>query len=166
MDSMNRRSFLQLSVRLAAVMGLARSAVPAMAEALARLANGTAPVLWLQGQSCSGCSVSLLNSDPVTPDQLLTQYLSLVFHQTLSSATGQTAVDVVNRTIERGGYILLVEGAVPAGMPRACTFADEPFSTQLARAARSAKAVVAVGACAAHGGIPASENDLANTSRS
>jgi len=159
MDPMTRRSFLQLSARLAAVLGLARSAVPALAETLAQLANGTAPVLWLQGQSCSGCSVSLLNSDPITPSRLLTQYLSLVFHQTLSSATGQTAVDVVNRTIDQGGYILLVEGAVPATMPRACMFADEPFTTQLTRAARQAKAVVAVGACAAHGGIPATENN-------
>ena len=54
MDPMTRRSFLQLSARLAAVLGLARSAVPALAETLAQLANGTAPVLWLQGQSCSG----------------------------------------------------------------------------------------------------------------
>ena len=41
MDPMTRRSFLQLSARLAAVLGLARSAVPALAETLAQLANGS-----------------------------------------------------------------------------------------------------------------------------
>jgi hydrogenase small subunit len=68
-------------------------------------------------------------------------------------------VEIVNKTIERGGYILAVEGAVPGAMPRACHFGDEPFGVQLQRAARQAKAVLSVGSCAAFGGIPAAENN-------
>jgi hydrogenase small subunit len=159
MKTLTRRSFLTFSSRLTALMGLAGSQVPAMAEALAQLSSGQAPVLWLQGQSCSGCSVSLLNSDPLSPDQLLTQYISLVFHQTLSAATGHQAVATVNQVIEKGGYILAVEGSVPAGMPRACLFGEEPFTQQVIRAARNAKAVVAMGSCAAFGGLPAAANN-------
>ena len=159
MDAMTRRSFLSLSVRLTAVMGLGVKAIPAMAEALAQMARGGAPALWLQGQSCSGCSISLLNSDPIGPDQLLTQYLSLAFHQTLSGATGEMAVQVVERAIAQGGYFLIVEGAVPAAMPRACFFGEEAFADQLARAARKAKAVLCVGSCATSGGIPAAQNN-------
>ena len=137
-------------------MGLSAPNIPAMADALKQIISGQIPVLWLQGQSCSGCSVSLLNSDPLSPDQLLTQYIYLTFHQTLSTATGEVAVEVVNKTIQQGGYILVVEGAVPAGMPLACMFGEESFNQQLIRAAKNAKAIVAVGSCAAFGGLPSS----------
>jgi hydrogenase small subunit len=159
MDTMNRRSFMRLSIRLTAIMGLGARAIPAMAESLAQIARGAAPALWLQGQSCSGCSISLLNSEPLGPEQLLTQYLSLAFHQTLSGATGETAVAVVDRSIAKGGYFLLVEGAVPVAMPSACVFGEETFSSQLVRAARNARAIVCVGACATSGGIPGAENN-------
>ena len=159
MDAMNRRSFLHLSVRLTTLMGLSAKAIPAMAESLAQMARGDAPALWLQGQCCSGCSISLLDSEPLGPDQLLTQYLSLAFHQTLSGATGEMAVEVVNRSIAKGGYFLIVEGSVPTTMPKACIFGEEAFSDQLVRAARNAKAVVCIGTCATAGGIPAAQNN-------
>lgn len=160
MNELSRRSFLSLSARLATAMGLGAHAAPALAEAVAKIASGTAPLLWLQGQSCSGCSVSLLNSDPITPARLITQYISLAFHQTLSTATGEVAVTAVNSLIAKGGYLLAIEGAIPAGMPSACEFAGEPFARQVARAARSAQAVVAVGTCAAYGGIPAAPGNV------
>jgi hydrogenase small subunit len=116
-------------------------------------------VLWLQGQCCSGCSVALLDAESISPVKLITQYINLSFHQTLSTATGDQAVDTVNKMIAAGGYILIAEGAVPAGMPKACTFGGEAFGAQLLRAAKAAKAVVAVGTCAAFGGIPAAENN-------
>ncbi len=159
MNSFSRRCFLELSAKWCAVMGLGAGAIPQLADAAEELAAGQAPVLWLQGQSCSGCSISLLNADAIGPAQLLTRYINLSFHQTLSAATGQQAVDTVNKIIARGGYILVVEGAVPAAMPGACVFGGEPFGVQLVRAAKAAKAVLAVGSCAAFGGIPGAENN-------
>ncbi len=159
MEPLTRRSFLTLSLRLTALMGLGASSVSAMAETLERVVRGRAPTLWLQGQCCSGCSVSLLDSEPLGPDQLLTRHLALAFHQTLSGATGRQAVDTVNRAIAAGGFILVVEGSVPAAMPHACLFGEEAFADQLTRAARAAKAVVAVGTCATSGGIPAAEGN-------
>ena len=44
-------------------------------------------------------------------------------------------------------------------MPKACMFGNEPFGTQLIRAAKAAKAVLAVGACATFGGVPWAENN-------
>jgi hydrogenase small subunit len=159
MNSLSRRSFFELSAKVCAAMGLGAAAIPRLAEAAEELASGNAPVLWLQGQSCTGCSVSLLDAEAVAPVQLLTRYISLCFHQTLSGATGHQAVDTVNKMIAAGGYVLVVEGAVPAGMPRACGFGGEPFGAQLVRAAKAAKAVLAVGSCASFGGIPAAENN-------
>jgi len=140
-------------------MGLCRSAGPAMAQSMEKIARGQIPVLWLQGQSCSGCSVSLLNTDPVGPDKLLTQFISLAFHQTLSAATGHVASETVNRIIDQGGYYLVVEGAVPVGMPRACLFAEETFDQQLLRALKGAKALITAGTCSSYGGIPAAEGN-------
>ncbi len=159
MEPMTRRSFLTLSLRLATVMGLGASAAPALADALERIVRGRAPTLWLQGQCCSGCSVSLLDSEPVGADALLTRDIALAFHQTLSGATGHQAVETVDRAIAAGGFLLVVEGSVPMDMPQACFFGEEAFGSQLLRAARAAKAVVAVGTCATSGGIPAAEGN-------
>ncbi len=159
MKEITRRKFLKLSAKLAAMMGLSASAVPKIAEALDEIASGTLPVLWLQGLSCSGCSVSLMNSEDPGPLRILTRYLSLLFHSTLSTATGHTGMEIINRSIDLGGYSLIVEGSVPLGMPEACRMGEELFTDQLARAAMKADAVIAVGSCAASGGIPGAENN-------
>jgi len=159
MAEMTRRQILQWSARLAVLMGLETSALPQIAEALEDFVSGNAPVLWLQGLSCSGCSVSLVNTETPSPLELLTGYLSLTFHGTLSAPTGHLASEVVNQMIEQGGFYLVVEGSVPAGIPEACLFASEPVSLQIVRAAQRAKAVISVGACASFGGIPAAEGN-------
>ncbi len=159
-SSYSRRQFLKLSAKLAAMMSLAPTAVPRIAQALEELSAGTAPVIWLQGQSCSGCSVSFLNSEHPGPAELLTGYISLLFHGTLSAATGKTSMDIINKSVEHGGYFLVVEGSMPVGMPEACVIGEEPVTEQVLRAAKKSDAVLAVGACAAHGGIPSAENNL------
>jgi hydrogenase small subunit len=160
MNTLNRRTFLSMGGRFAALLGLGAHAAPALGEALAQMAQGTAPVLWLQGQSCSGCSISLLNSDPISPGRLITRHLSLSFHPNLSAATGRMAVDVVNRRIDAGGYMLVVEGSIPSAMPKACVSGGEPFTQQVLRAAKNASVVIAAGTCAAFGGIPGAPNNL------
>jgi hydrogenase small subunit len=159
MTTINRRQFLAWGASFAALMGLDATAIPKVAEALENLAAGEVPVLWLQGLSCSGCSVSLLNSEAPGPAEILTAYISLAFHSTLSAATGEVAVETINGMIEHGGYYLAVEGSMPAGMPTACMLGEEPVTNQVLRAARNAKAVLSVGACASFGGIPAAEGN-------
>ena len=48
---------------------------------------------------------------------------------------------------------------MPLGMPQACLMGHEPVIDQVARAAAKSAAVIAVGSCAATGGIPAAENN-------
>ena len=159
MSLFNRREFLKLGAQMAALLGVGAAMGPKAASALESLAAGEAPVLWLQGQSCSGCSVSLLNTVAPDPLDLLTRYISLWFHSTLSAATGHQCMDLINDGIAKGGYFLAVEGSMPQGMPKACVVGHEPITDQVARAAKSAKAVIAVGTCAAFGGIPAAEGN-------
>lgn len=157
---LTRRTFLKDAALLAGALGLGQGLIPQMAEGLELLASGRAPVLWLQGQACSGCSISLLNSESPSPAELLTRYLSLYFHHTLSAATGVAARGVIEKAIDDKRVILVVEGSVPAAMPQACTLGDESFNDLLVRAAKGAQGVVAIGACASFGGIPAAEGNL------
>lgn len=160
MAQVTRRDFLKAGAKLAALMGLSQTLAPQVAKALEELASGLQPVVWLQGQSCSGCSVSLLNVDMPSIAEVLTGYLSLLFHSSLSVATGEVGMKVMHDTIKQGGYLLVCEGSVPASMPLACKVGGELYTEQLLKAAQNAKAVVAAGACAAFGGIPAAENNL------
>ena len=129
--------------------------VPEAALALQSLAEGAAPVVWLQGLSCTGCSVSFLNAAYPDAATVLTRYANVDFHSTLSTGAGRLAMATLDRRVEAGGYILVVEGAVPLGMPAACELGGEDFGSLLTRVARGATAIVVLGTCAAFGGIPA-----------
>ena len=160
MPNLTRRTFLKAGGSLAALMGLGGCAATAVAQALKDLATGNAPVLWLQGQSCSGCSISLLNTENPGPLELITETISLKFHQTLSAVTGSAAGDVVDTwTKQKGQYILIVEGSIPAGMPTACMVGGKPLADQVAAAARNARLVLTAGTCASYGGIPAAKGN-------
>ncbi len=162
-----RRQFLQAGAMLAAMLGLGSGAVSRLAQAAEELATGKAPVLWLQGLSCSGCTVSLLNSDHPGPAEIITRYLSLGFHSTLSAATGKVGMDAIEAMIDKykDQYILVMEGALPGGMPAACEMGGQAIGPLFLRAATNAKTVIAVGTCAVFGGIPAAaENPTGATS--
>jgi len=55
-----RRDFLKASAAIAGALALKASGLMQLQKAMA--AGGGPPVIWLQGQGCTGCSVSLLNS--------------------------------------------------------------------------------------------------------
>jgi len=68
-------------------------------------------------------------------------------------------MQTINNTIKAGGYFLVVEGSIPAGMPKACVVGHETITDQVARASKNAIAVIAAGSCASFGGIPAAEGN-------
>lgn len=119
------------------------------------------PVIWIQGQSCSGCSISLLNNvDPGIPS-LITEHISLNFHQTLSAATGDGLIAILDEAVakDRKDFILVVEGAIPVADDHYCTMGEKQgehlsYRHWLETLAPRAEAIVAVGACATFGGIP------------
>ncbi|MGN7611105.1 hydrogenase small subunit [Magnetococcales bacterium HHB-1] len=159
MSTLSRRSFLKLSTLLATSMGLGTAAIPNLAQALETLSLGKFPIIWLQGLACSGCSVSFLNSDEPGPAEVLTRYISLLFHTTISTASGHGAMDIVYGAMEKEGYFLVVEGALPSGMESACVMGGVPMTKLVLDVAEKAKAVITVGTCASFGGIPAAENN-------
>jgi hydrogenase small subunit len=158
MAQYSRRDFLRIGATIAAGLGLGRSAVPLLANGLQRVFAGQQRLLWLQGLSCTGCSISLLNSDEPGPLEIVTQLVSLVYHSNLSAAQGTQITELVQRCVKEGEYYLVLEGAV-ADMPEACELGGQPFNETLLAAVRGAKYVIAAGSCSAYGGIPAAEGN-------
>jgi hydrogenase small subunit len=86
-----RREFFKAAAGMAGVLGLEASGLLKLQEALA--APGAPSVIWLQGQSCSGCSVSFLNSiHYATVDDLLLNSINLEYHPTVMAGTGDFAI--------------------------------------------------------------------------
>ena len=154
----DRREFIKLGSLLAASAALPGGFARIFAAGLEKLTSNT-PVLWIQGQSCSGDSVSLLNTQDPEPADLLTRYISLVFHQNIGAAQGQTFMDALDQAAQLPDYLLVVEGSIPLAMPEACVIGGRPVEQILVQLIPSAKAVLAVGTCSAFGGIPAAEGN-------
>ena len=129
------------------------------------------PVIWLQGAGCTGCSVSVLNAvSPKIQNLLLDemvpgQQLNLMFHATIMAGQGEPVIEVLKNTQNNnpGGYILVVEGAVPTaegGLYGSIGEKDGRHLTiqqSVEELGKNAMLTIAIGTCAAYGGIPAAK---------
>ncbi len=127
------------------------------------------PVIWLQGATCTGCTISLLNSaSPTIKNILIDQiipgvHINLRFHATVMAGAGEPVIEVLEDTAtkKKGEYVLVAEGAIPTATEAVYGAIGErngkpvTMQTRLEELARNAMAVLAVGTCAAFGGIPA-----------
>lgn len=154
---LSRRDFLKASAALAGAIAAAGAGPAAIQQAASQeAAQGRLPIIWLNGLGCSGCSVSLLNSVNLdTIDHLLLKRLDLQYHPTLMAAAGEPAVAAAEAARKKKGYVLVVEGAIPtAEGGRYCWL--WPGMTMLAGVqsfAADAQYILAVGTCAAYGGV-------------
>jgi len=123
----------------------------------------TSTLLWLQSGGCGGCSLSLLCAE--SPDVLTALEaagIRLLWHPSLSEASGDEFRDLLQQ-IRAGDIpldILCLEGAVirgPSGSGRFHMMAGTglPMMKWVDELAHLAQYVVAVGSCAAYGGITA-----------
>jgi hydrogenase small subunit len=134
------------------------------------------PVVYLQTAACSGCAVSLLNgASPTIKNVLIDQiapgvHINLRFHPVVMAAAGDMALQVMEDTAKqkKGGYVLVVDGAIPMGADGVYGAVGERNGkpvTMLQRVtelARDALAVIALGTCASFGGIPAAKPNPTN----
>jgi hydrogenase small subunit len=84
--TLSRRQFLKTAsatTALLGLLGLLGTMTPKVARDLEELAGGKPPVIWIQGQNCTGCSVSFLNSAYPTVADLVLNQLSLRYHPSL-----------------------------------------------------------------------------------
>lgn len=153
----NRRDFMKLCAGMAATLGLSQNAVAKMATALT--SPERPPVIWIGAQECTGCTESLLRATHPTIENLILNTISLEYHEVLSAAFGHQAEENKHNAMTRykGKYVLVVDGSIPlkdGGIY--CMVAGEPIVDHIRRAAADAAAVIAIGSCAAWGGVPAS----------
>ena len=163
-----RRRFLKLIRNgTGAAAGLSLLDMPGFQKLLAaELAH--IPVVWMAAGSCTGCSVSLLNSlSPAVQDLLLGQILpdkhvSLAFHPTIMAGQGHSVINVLDKfkAGKPGSFILVYEGAVSTGDNGVyCEVGEKDgigITTlqHLKELAPKAKVVLNVGTCPSYGGIP------------
>ncbi|MBI5379658.1 MAG: hydrogenase small subunit [Nitrospirae bacterium] len=150
----DRREFLWLCGATAAILGLGEGWVPKIAEALEKAAVQRPSVMWLNFASDTGCTEALIKANYPNIAQLILETLSLDYHETIMAAAGVQSEEILAQALKKGGYILIIEGAVPTkkgyGMIARRDMIDigKEFSAK-------AKAVIAVGSCATWGGVPA-----------
>ncbi|MEW5784851.1 MAG: hydrogenase small subunit [Bacillota bacterium] len=153
LKGISRRKFIKYCAATAAVFGLDYYFGSHFAEATTAVI-GKKPVIWIQGQGCTGCSCSLLSSINPGPAEILLDLVSMRFNSTIMNAAGHLSAEVLADTVEQEGYLLVVEGSIPTGDPRYCFVEGIGFDELLAKTAKNAAAVIAAGSCSAYGGIP------------
>ncbi len=120
-------------------------------------------ILWLQAASCGGCTMSALGAGDRGLVAMLAQYgIRLLWHPSLSEEGGMQARAMLEAAAAGTAPFdcLCVEGAILRGPGGSGRFqilggTGRPMAEWVRALAAKAAVTVAVGTCAAYGGIPA-----------
>ncbi|HNQ04453.1 MAG TPA: hydrogenase small subunit [Thiobacillaceae bacterium] len=158
-QGITRRTFLKYCGTLASMMALPPAAGRAMAEAMAAAASGgqRPSVIWLPFQECTGCTESITRSHSPSIEGMIFDMVSLDYHETLMAAAGHQAEEALSKAMRThaGKYLLIIDGSVATGLDGAYScIAGRTNLDLLKEAASGAAAVIALGSCAAFGGLP------------
>jgi hydrogenase small subunit len=152
----SRRGFLKFCTATTSMMALPPSMTSVIAAALERARRPS--VIWLSFQECTGCTESLTRSHSPTVENLILDVISLDYHHTLQAASGDAAELARTQAMEEnhGTYLVVVDGALPGPDSNMgySTIAGHSNYDILMETVEGAAAVVAVGSCAAFGGLP------------
>ena len=151
---LNRRGFIKGCTMAAAALGLSDAMIPKLVEAASSEVKPR--VIWLHFQECTGCTESLLRSSHPDIARLILDIISLDYHETIMAAAGHQAEHNLHETADNHPFILVVEGAIPTkdgGIY--CKIAGKTALDILAEIAPKASAIIAIGTCAAFGGVQA-----------
>lgn len=150
----SRRDFLKLCSTTAVLLGIDHTTVPRVAEALEKAVAKRPSVVWLNFASDTGCTEALIKANYPNAAQLILETLSLDYNETVMAAAGAQAEEILTEALGRGGYFLIIEGAIPTKKGYGMIARREMLDIGRDFAAK-AKAVIAVGSCATWGGVPA-----------
>jgi hydrogenase small subunit len=165
----SRRTFLKFCGLMVGALALPLNYVNVVAKALAGASR--LPLVWLEFQDCTGDSESFLRagktSDPLsigTTDpnvtDLLLDFLSLDYHETLMAASGASARKSLDDTLAKynGQFVCVVEGSIPTAQNGVfCTIGGRTAVSILQDVSSKALATIAMGACATDGGLAAAQ---------
>jgi hydrogenase small subunit len=147
----SRRRFLQFCTGSAATLALPAAFVPRNAAALE---DAPQPVIWLEFQACTGDTEALLRAYSPPIDDLVLQVISLEVHDTVMAAAGRQVEEARKQAVEKyaGKYLVIVDGAIPR-QEEFCTIGGRSALAIAREVCPKAAANIAVGTCAAYGGI-------------
>lgn len=151
----SRRDFLKMCTALAATMGISFTNSDKVVHAMET--NHRVPVIWLEFQSCSGCSESFIRSTHPKAESVLLEMISLEYSEVLSAAAGHQLEQAMHQTIKKypGGYVLVVEGSIPDD--NFTQVGGKSAKATLEEAAKHAQFVITYGSCSSWGGISAAK---------
>lgn len=161
---LTRRDFVRICTGTVAGIGVSGMFHPFVRDVLAETLTGQRPpVFWVEGQGCTGCTVSLLNNAHPGIAKVLLEIIAMHFHPTIMAAEGQLAFQsMLDKSKEfHSQYVLIVEGSIPLKADGKYCVVGEVDHHEYTVAettdilARSAAAVVAAGTCSSYGGVPA-----------
>ncbi|MCZ7400310.1 MAG: hydrogenase small subunit [Candidatus Methanoperedens sp.] len=155
---LNRRNFLKIAGAVGAGMFLDLYGSDVV-KAIEQAGEKGVKLVWIQGQSDSGCTISLLQGQhPDIYDAIMKLNVDIRFHPTIMAAQGEEAM----KALDIEPDVLVVEGSIPD--PKFAAMGERPVIDILKELAAKTKiAVVAVGACATYGGIPAAHGNVTNS---
>jgi len=115
-------------------------------------------LLWLQGASCSGCSMNFMCAKKPNFIELQERYdIEFVFHPSITPLSGKKVEELLQTYTKEPIDLLIVEGGVmtgPDNTGRYHHYAGKTFMEWITELSGTAKYIIAVGSCSAFGGIP------------
>lgn len=125
------------------------------------------PVINIQGQNCTGCVTSTICSEYPSIKNVLLQdiipgfKLDFLFHPNIMTASGNLAMETLEKSAGKKDYVLIIDGAIPTGKKGIYCITGEKdgrkytMLEETLRLAPDAMLVIALGTCASFGGIAA-----------
>ncbi len=165
--SLSRRDFMKLCSCTVAGLGISQAFNPDVIWAMKEGAK-KAPLIWLQGQGCTGCSVSLLNTVHPSIKDVLLEVVSLEYHPTIMGSEGQMALEHMRHIADKfaGKFFLLIEGSIPTAENGLYCIVGEEHGHHITMLdlvkdlGPKSLATVSLGTCSSFGGIPAAQGNL------
>jgi len=150
----SRRGFMKYCASLTSALALPPALAPKFAYALENAARPS--VIWLSFQECTGCTEAITRSHAPTIEDLIFNAISLDYHHTLQAASGDAAEHAREEAMKEhwGKYLVIVDGSIPLDKPEYSCIAGHSNLDMLKETAEGAAAIIAVGTCAAYGGLP------------
>ncbi len=153
----SRRAFLKYCTALTASMGLSISCTAQVVNAIETAAAAPRPpVIWLHFAECTGCSEAFLRTPNV--GAIILEIISVEYHETIMAAAGHQAEKSLHDAVEKydGKFVCVVEGSIATKFNGSYgKVADKTFLEIARSIIPRAAATIALGTCAAYGGIPA-----------
>lgn len=154
---LTRREFLKLCTATLVTWSL----TDILFAELVKAGTGTVKpkVIWLQASTCTGNTLSFTNSVNPYLSRVLLDLIDLRYHPNLAGVMGDQAMRQIDEAARNAkDYVVVIEGAIPTALDGLYGTIGErngrPLTMlEVVRAvAEPAKAVIAVGVCATHGG--------------